>query len=230
MRYFVIDISTTAQEGIEDSPYLSWACKKGASSPEEAYSKAGLHAEFGMICCISAYMVKFDGKGGYSADMLLSKTASDSKTEEDLLNKFSEVFDDVMGYQAFLDNNSERCMLAGHNIKNFVIPFLVKRYLGNGIRIPNQLNAIMRSGNYVDIMRELSCGGESVMSLRSAAWLLGVDDPRSSIGNPRFYDMVKDGRMCDVEKYSSINAKVAADVLANCVLGGLIQTEETHDI
>lgn len=59
MNYLVLDISTSAQIGIEDSPYLSWACKKGANTPEEAFAKAGLHAEYGMICGMSAYWVSF---------------------------------------------------------------------------------------------------------------------------------------------------------------------------
>lgn len=35
MKYLIFDISTTAQPGIEDSQYLSWANKKGNMTPEE---------------------------------------------------------------------------------------------------------------------------------------------------------------------------------------------------
>lgn len=228
MKYLVVDISTSAQEDIEDSPYLSWACKKGASSPEEAYSKAGLHAEFGMICCISVFSVRFEGSE-YKVNEIFTRTALNREAEEELLLAFSNLLSEKLP-MIVLKPDHEDTMLAGHNMKNFVIPFLVKRYLGNGLRIPNVLNSIMRSGHYVDLMHELSCGGESKMSLRSAAWLMGVDDPRSSVSNPGFYQLVKEGRPFDIMMYASMNAKVAADVLANCVLGGLIQTEETHDI
>lgn len=228
MKYLVVDISTSAQEDIEDSPYLSWACKKGASSPEEAYSKAGLHAEFGMICCISVFSVSFEGSE-YKVNEVFTRTALNRESEEELLLAFSDLLSEKLP-MIVLKPDHEDVILAGHNMKNFVIPFLVKRYLGNGLRIPNVLNSIMRSGHYVDIMHELSCGGESKMSLRSAAWLIGVDDPRSSISNPRFYELVKEGKSFGIMKYASMNAKVAAEVLANCVLGGLIQMEETHDI
>lgn len=228
MKYLVVDISTSAQEDIEDSPYLSWACKKWASSPEEAYSKAGLHAEFGMICCISVFSVMFEGSE-YKLNEVFTRTALNRESEEELLLAFSDLLSEKLP-MIVLKPDYEDVILAGHNMKNFVIPFLVKRYLGNGLRIPNVLNLIMRSGHYVDIMHELACGGESKMSLRSAAWLMGIDDPRSSISNPRFYELVKEGRPFDIGTYTSMNAKVAAEVLANCVLGGLIQTEETHDI
>jgi len=229
MKYLVVDISTSAQEDIEDSPYLSWACKKGASSPEEAYSKAGLHAEFGMICCISVFSVTFDGRGEYKVNEVFTRTALNRESEEELLLAFSDLLSEKLP-MIVLKPDHEDVILAGHNMKNFIIPFLVKRYLGNGLRIPNVLNSIMRSGHYVDLMHELACGGESIMSLRSAAWLMGVDDPRSSVSNPGFYELVKEGKSFDIMMYASMNAKVAAEVLANCVLGGLIQTEETHDI
>ena len=228
MKYLVVDISTSAQEDIEDSPYLSWACKKGASSPEEAYSKAGLHAEFGMICCISVFSVRFEGSE-YKVNEVFTRTALNRESEEELLLAFSDLLSEKLP-MLVLKPDHEEVILAGHNMKNFVIPFLVKRYLGNGLRIPNVLNSIMRSGHYVDLMHELACGGESKMSLRSAAWLIGVDDPRSSVSNPGFYELVNEGKSFDIMMYASMNAKVAAEVLANCVLGGLIQTEETHDI
>ena len=60
MRYLVVDISTTAQPGVENSTYLSWVNKRGNFTPEEAYSKAGLHPEYGMICGLAAWWVSFD--------------------------------------------------------------------------------------------------------------------------------------------------------------------------
>lgn len=230
MKYLVIDISTSAQEDIEDSPYLSWACKKGASSPEEAYSKAGLHAEYGMVCCISAYWVKFTADCNYTSEEAFTMSAYDKDTEEHLLMKLQDVLFEFNPPLRLSDDRGEQpefVKFVGHNMKNFVIPFLVKRYLGNGLKVPMPLSSMMVTGNYVDLMHTLACGGESMMSLRSAAWLFGIDDPRSSVRSPKFYELVKDGNMKDVEKYTRMNAKVAADVFANCVLGGLIETEET---
>lgn len=210
MRYLVVDISTTAQPDIEDSTYLSWANKKGSMTPEEAYSKAGLHAEYGMICGLSAYWVDFtDEDFKYSEAM--TATASDSESEEKLLLDFKELLD-------------EKVSLVGHNLKDFIVPFLAKRYLGNGLRVPRQIfSTIQVLKPSYDIMKLLACGGVSVMSLRAAAWMFGIVDPRSSCASPKFYQLCKDGNFNQISWLTKMNAQVAARVFGNCVLGGLIE-------
>ena len=225
MKYLAIDISTTAQENVEDSPYLSWASKKGAQTPEEAMSKAGMHAEYGMVCCISAFMVKFDNEKGYSVDEKFIGTATDNESEEKLLLDFEELLDKESPAIVLCEQPgiAEFCTLVGHNIKDFTVPFLAKRYLGHGLKIPGDILAAMNGSCVIDIMKELACGGQSVMSLRSSAWLMKVDDPRSSMRVPRFHELVSQGKIVEVSKYTRANAKVAAEVFAKCVLGGLIQ-------
>lgn len=215
MKYLVVDISTTAQPQIEDSPYLSWANKKGSFTPEEAYSKAGLHAEYGMICGLSAFWVEFERKQiteepeKFSLKLAFSSTASSVEEEENLLLEFEELLEaDVI--------------LVGHNSKDFIIPFLAKRYLGNGLLLPRCISEAIYEESYHDIMRELACGGVSLMSLRSSAWLFGIDDPRSRIVSPKFYQLCKDGQFNQVEWLTRQNAEVAAKVFGNCVLGKLI--------
>lgn len=215
MRHLVVDISTTAQPQIEESPYLSWANKKGAFTPEEAYSKAGLHAEYGMICGLSAYWVEFERNQiteecrNFSFNLAFSATASSVAEEVKLLCEFEDLLEaDVV--------------LVGHNIKDFIVPFLAKRYLGNGLLLPSCILKAIREEGYIDIMRELSCGGVSVMSLRASAWMFGIDDPRSSVVAPRFYQLCQEGNFKQVEWFTRQNAEVAAKVFGNCVLGKLI--------
>lgn len=215
MRYLVVDISTTAQPQIEDSPYLSWANKKGSLTPEEAYSKAGLHAEYGMICGLSAFWVEFERKQitghpeSFSLSLAFSSTARSVKEEEKLLLEFEELMEaDVI--------------LVGHNSKDFIIPFLAKRYLGNGIPLPSRISEAIHEKSYYDIMRELACGGVSLMSLRSYAWMFGIDDPRASVVSPKFYQLCNEGQFNQVEWLTRQNAEVAAKVFGNCVLGKLI--------
>lgn len=211
MRYLVVDISTTAQPGIENSTYLSWANKRGTLTPEEAYSKAGLHAEYGMICGLSAYWVNFDTHyENYTLVKAYSATAATAEEEDALLVGFGDLLaDDVV--------------IAGHNAKDFILPFIAKRYLGNGQKLPDCILDAISDGAYYDTMRELSCGGVSVMSLRASAWMFGIDDPRASVASPRFYQLCNDGRMGEIEKLTSQNAEVAAKVFASCVLGNLIK-------
>lgn len=214
MNYLVIDISTAAQVGIEDSPYLSWASKKGAATPEEAFAKAGLHAEYGMVCGLSAFWVTFEREGEEIKDYKICPTitlsACEPKEEETLLTELWTI----------LDKRAD-VKLVGQNSKDFIVPFLAKRFLSHGLKIPAQIYDAIHSGS-IDIMKELACGGVSVMSLRSSAWLLGVKDPRSSMRVPKFYDLCLNGQKKDIELFTQINARVAADVFGNCVLGNLI--------
>lgn len=211
MRYLVVDISTTAQPGVENSTYLSWVNKRGNFTPEEAYSKAGLHPEYGMICGLAAWWVSFDaGFENYTLHKAYSATASTPEEEEQLLLGLEE-------------NLGEDVVLVGHNAQDFIIPFIAKRYLGNGLRLPACIWEAINDKTFYDTMRELACGGASVMSLRASAWMFGIDDPRSGIASPRFYQLCQEHRMGEIEELTNQNAKVAARVFANCVLGNLIQ-------
>ena len=214
MDYLVLDISTSAQVGIEDSPYLSWACKKGAKTPEEAYSKAGLHAEYGMVCGLSAFWVKFKIKNdevlSYEVEPAMTSTCITLEREEETLRELLRL---IYGKQV---------IFVGQNSKKFIIPFLAKRLLSYGFKIPEQIYSAIHSGS-IDIMEELACGGVSVMSLRSSAWLLGINDPRSSMRVPDFYELCNRGQTKEIEIFTETNARVAAAVFGNCVLGNLIK-------
>lgn len=212
MKYLVVDISTTAQPDIEDSSYLSWANKKGSMTPEEAYSKAGLHAEYGMICGLSAYWVEFNfAEEDFTLKEAMTATAPDFLVEENLLLEFGKLLDD-------------KVLLVGHNLKDFIVPFIAKRYLGNGLKVPQEiLMTIQSRKDSYDIMKILSCGGVSVMSLRAAAWMFGITDPRANVGAPNFYQICKNGSWSSVENLTRMNAQVASRVFGNCVLGKLIE-------
>lgn len=211
-KYLVIDISTTAQDGIEDSPYISWANKKGALTPEEAYSKAGLHAEYGMLCGIAAYWV-WKENGEIVKNFCMGDSVRNQQEEALALEKLCEkMFDpDVV--------------IVGHNAKDFVVPFIAKRMLANGIKIPGPLYTAIKNGP-IDIMKALSCGGVSVMPLRAAAWLFGVEDPRANGSAPKFYSLCRDERWDEVFRLTKMNASVATDIFINCVNGGLISAED----
>lgn len=210
MRYLVVDISTTAQPGIEDSTYLSWANKKGSTTPEEAYLKAGLHPEYGMICGLSTYWVDF-GEEDFRYKEAMTATASDLNSEEKLLLDFEELL-------------AEDVVLVGQNLKDFIVPFLAKRFLGNGLRVPKQiLRTIQGTKTSYDIMKILACGGQSVMSLRASTWMFGINDPRSGLPTPKFYNLCKDGNFDEIARLGKMNSIAAARVFGNCVLGGLIE-------
>lgn len=217
MRYLAIDIGTTAQDDIADSPYLSWVNRRGTLSPEEAWSKAGLHAEYGRLCSVAAFWIDW-GKDEPLYRKAFSGVSRSNSEEADLLLELQE--------KVFAPD----VILVGHNIKDFVVPFLTKRYLANRMIIPAVLKSVIFEDSYFDTMRELACGGQSVMSLRSAAWMLGIPDPRSEVQSPRYYDLCNAGDYASVEQLTVDNAKVAAEVFVTCTIYGLIEIGPTENI
>jgi len=89
--------------------------------------KAGIYAEFGKIVCISVGFVRSTTIG--RTIHIKSFTHED---EETLLRQFARLLEDSY--------NAPNKLLCGHNSKEFDIPFICRRMLINGVRLPNVLN------------------------------------------------------------------------------------------
>lgn len=80
---------------------------------------APLYAEHGKIVCISVGQIKADGK--------FRMKSFCGRHEKELLEAAFPVFDSTY-------------ILAGHNILEFDLPYLFRRYLINGLKVPSSLN------------------------------------------------------------------------------------------
>jgi len=92
-------------------------------TPETLYQRAGIYAEFGKIICISAGFLKdhkFRIKSFYGDDEII------------LLNEFADLLN--------IYYNTEGKILCAHNGKEFDYPYISRRMLINGIKIPEILN------------------------------------------------------------------------------------------
>jgi predicted PolB exonuclease-like 3'-5' exonuclease len=101
------------------------AFKSGEISLSDTYQRAGIYAEFGKIICISFGYVALE-KGQRE---LRIKSISD-KEEKNLLSKLLkliEVFD-------------KETLLCAHNGKEFDFPYICRRLLINGLKIPKILD------------------------------------------------------------------------------------------
>lgn len=89
--------------------------------------RAGIYAEFGKIVCISVGFVHATATG---RTIRIKSFAHDD--EETLLRQFSRL----------LENNysGPQHKLCGHNAKEFDFPFICRRMLIHGLRLPNVLN------------------------------------------------------------------------------------------
>ena len=96
-------------------------------SPEEIYNKAGIYAEFGKVVCISVgFVVQLSGE-----EQIRLKSFS-SKKEKKLLQAFIDLLNSHYNHKSYL--------LCAHNGKEFDYPYLSRRILINGLKLPKLLD------------------------------------------------------------------------------------------
>jgi uncharacterized protein YprB with RNaseH-like and TPR domain len=96
-------------------------------SPDELYEKAGIYAEFGKVVCISMGFVL--QKGGETQIRVKSIA---NENEKILLQEYIDLLNSYY--------NSPDFLFCAHNGKEFDIPFLCRRILINGLKLPFMLN------------------------------------------------------------------------------------------
>jgi 3'-5' exonuclease len=99
------------------------------TSPEESWKKrAGILAEFGKIICIStAYFYEDDNR---NACLRIKSIYGDDEIA--LLKSFTELCSKVF-------KHNKNFQFAGHNIKEFDIPYICRRMLINNLQLPEYL-------------------------------------------------------------------------------------------
>jgi uncharacterized protein YprB with RNaseH-like and TPR domain len=139
---------------------------------EAVYERAGIYAEFGKIICISV---------GYlhhaSGDKVLRLTSFADKDEAKLLADFAKLLNDRFSSPDFY--------LCGHNIKEFDIPYLCRRLLINGMRLPNMINISGKKPwevRHLDTMELWKFGDyKNYTSLNLLAQIFGIPTPKDDI-------------------------------------------------
>ena len=95
---------------------------------QEIYSeRAGILAEFGKIVCISCGFVHSTSTGKH-----IRMKSFYHDDEETLLKQFAEMLNDHF--------NTPYHLLCGHNAKEFDFPYIARRMLVNGIKLPATLD------------------------------------------------------------------------------------------
>ncbi|HRP31176.1 MAG TPA: ribonuclease H-like domain-containing protein [Agriterribacter sp.] len=150
--------------------------------PEDSYlNKAGILAEFGKIVCISTGFF-YNEKGGNLCFKLKSFSGDD---EAALLTAFVEMLN------TFREKRGHFAM-AGHNIKEFDIPYICRRMLMLNLPLPESLQLSGRKPwetNLIDTMELWKFGDyKNYVSLNLLASVLGIDTPKDDIDG----SMVKD--------------------------------------
>ena len=96
-------------------------------SPNELYEKAGIYAEFGKVVCISmGFVLQKEGE----TQIRVKSIANEN--EKILLQEYIDLLNSYY--------NSPDFLFCAHNGKEFDIPFLCRRILINGLKLPFMLN------------------------------------------------------------------------------------------
>ncbi|RKD86432.1 ribonuclease H-like domain-containing protein [Mangrovibacterium diazotrophicum] len=101
--------------------------RKEDQTPGEVYERAGIYAEFGRIICISAgFVVQKNG------DRVFRVKSFYDDDERKLLSDFNNMLDKFTSH-------TSRCICA-HNGQEFDYPYIARRSLILGVRLPRILN------------------------------------------------------------------------------------------
>ena len=101
----------------------SYLIKNEGDTPESIYERAGIYAEFGKIVCISV---------GFFRDNMFRIKSFYGEDESKFLSDFINLLEKYYSFKQYL--------LCAHNGKEFDFPYLARRILINGLKLPEILD------------------------------------------------------------------------------------------
>ena len=137
-------------------------------------SKAAIYAEFGKIIVISAGFISRSSGG-----LQIRIKSFNGETEKQLLEEFGKMLDrhyQIPGVYG----------ICGHNIKEFDIPFICRRMMIQGIKLPKMLQVSGKkpweTKYLIDTMELWKFGDfKNFTSLNLLAYSLGIPSPKDDI-------------------------------------------------
>jgi DNA polymerase elongation subunit (family B) len=132
-----LDIETAPQnssfDSLDENMKALWERKSASfrkdlpETPETLYARAGIYAEFGKIICISVGFVKKENK----VNVLRIKSFF-GDDEKKILQDFTALLDTFY--------NRKEALLCAHNGKEFDFPYIARRLLIHGLKLPMLLD------------------------------------------------------------------------------------------
>lgn len=137
-------------------------------TPEALYKKAGIYAEFAKVVCVSV---------GFFNDKTFRMRSFYGDDEKRILQDFAALLNKHF--------NRKEHMLCAHNGKEFDFPFLCRRMLINGVKLPKTLNIAGKKPwevNHLDTMELWKFGDyKSYTSLNLLAAVFNVRTPKDDM-------------------------------------------------
>ena len=156
---------------LDDSVRKLWDTKfryQQAEIHETQYQKAGVYAEFAKIICISV---------GFFNDKSFRIKSFSGSDEKQLLQDFSALLNEHF--------NQKDHLLCAHNGKEFDFPFMCRRLLINGLKLPKILNIAGKKPweiNHLDTMELWKFGDyKNYTSLNLLANVFNIPTPKDDI-------------------------------------------------
>lgn len=172
-----LDIETVAQvfeyDNLDPAVRSLWNSKfayleGGDTSPKDQYKKAGVYAEFAKVVCITV---------GMFANKQFRLRSFAGHDEKMLLQEFADMLNSHF--------NREEHLLCAHNGKEFDFPFMARRMLINGVRLPKLLDIAGKKPwevKHLDTMELWKFGDyKSYTSLNLLASIFGIPTPKDDI-------------------------------------------------
>lgn len=221
-----VDIETTTQKEtlqdlIDENPnlleywqYKSMQCReqnqtelKDIKDDHEMYPRmAGLYPEWGRVVCISIGQIKFNEHGDPISFGKKSFYGEDEKTiVEEFMTTASKIF-----------ANYPKMNFVGHNIKGFDLPFLIKRAIIHGIRVPQQFWLQKQKpweNCLLDTYEIWKFGGYNSAKLGLLTELLDIPSPKDLMAGPEVNRYFWQGRIEEIKDYCEKDIEASANLI-----------------
>ncbi len=187
--------------------------KEDDDTPEKLFNRAGIYSEFGKIVCISAGFIKneeFRVKSFYGDD------------EKILLNEFSDLLNN---HYSGADS-----LLCAHNGKEFDYPYIARRMIINGLRLPSILNIAGKKPwevAHLDTMELWKFGDyKNYTSLDLLAAIFGIATPKGDIDGSQVAEVYYKGKDLErIAKYCQRDTLTVAQILLSYIGKPIIKEE-----
>jgi DNA polymerase elongation subunit (family B) len=206
----VLDIETVPQYSthaeVPDNLKALWDKKtvytRKEETAEDFYRSAGIWAEFGKIICISVGIFA----GGKNTGLRIKSFAGHD--ERELLTSFIKM----------LSGQPNTIVLCAHNGKEFDFPYLCRRMLINGLKLPSQLEIAGKKPweiNHLDTMELWKFGDyKSFTSLSLLTTIFNIPTPKDDIDGSMVGDVYwKDNQLERICTYCQKDVVATAQLL-----------------
>jgi 3'-5' exonuclease len=167
--------------------------------------RAAIYAEFGRIICISI--------GFITASHQLRLKSIYGHNEYELLCSVRSILEDYY-------NDMSKHFIAGHNIREFDIPYLCRRMLINSVALPSIFNIMSKkpwqTEHLVDTLEMWKFGdNKSFISLNLLCAVLGIESPKSDLdGSLVGHAYYEEDRLEDISSYCTKDVIAVAKIVA----------------